>query len=217
MNDEAYCFVQDNKARKQMAYGAKKKVRGGGKTVIMPSDNLTAKQRKELNSKVATYAMDKPHTYYELLAFPKDIRKEYLQGLVDKYHPSIHDLTTMMHVKRQTVEELLKSLGVETPRYYRNPTEKFEWRVFMGETAKQPAPEPDPVNPEAAPVAPLPIYSGIGSIDHLSIHVVGKPLQVANGIPVLLDANKQYYFSINITEVKEECSMEDSRELDPDP
>lgn len=217
MNDETYCFVQDNKARKQMAYGAKKKVRCGGKTVIMPSDNLTAKQRKELNSKVATYAMDKPHTYFELLAFPKDIRKEYLQGLVDKYHPSIHDLTAMMHVKRQTVEELLKSLGIETLRYYRNPTEKFEWRVFMGTAEEQPAPAPEPVKQEAVPVQPLPIYAGIGSIDHLSIHVVGKPLQVANGIPALLDANKQYYFSINITEVKEECSMKDSRELDPDP
>ena len=214
MTDETYSFVKDIKERKQMAHGAYRKVRGKRKKVTLPSDHLTQKQIKEMNGAVATYTMDKPHTYYELLAFPKDLRKEYIQGVISKYHPSINEMTKMLHCKRDTFLALLKQMEVDMPRTYRNPTQKLEWRKFMGENIEVPeAVETKEVQtPAPIPYTPAPI---IGKIDQMTIHVIGKPLAVGQGIPALLDPNKNYYFSINISEV-EEKEMEGKEEDESD-
>lgn len=213
MNEAAYAFVSTSKERKQLGQSARKRVTGKSKYVTMPSDNLTPKERKELNGKLSTYEMDKPHTYLELLAFPKDIRKEYLQGIMDKYHPSINDLAySMLHCGRNTALELLKGLGVNWERSYRNATQKFEWRVFLGENITPPEPEPvreDVKTPDMSFATVLQPPS-MGRIEHLSLHVAGKPMQVSHSLPLILDPNKTYYFSINITE------MEDKK-LESDP
>ena len=173
----------------------------------MPSDYLTASQRKELNGVAVTYSMDKPHTYYELLAFPKDLRKEYIQGVISKYHPSINEMTKMLHCKRDTFLALLKQMEVDMPRTYRNSMQKLEWRKFTGENIDvHGAVETKEVQtPAPIPYTPAPI---IGKIDQMTIHVIGKPLAVGQGIPALLDPNKNYYFSIDISEVEEKETEE---------
>ena len=208
MNEATYAFVSTSKERKQLGYSARKRVSGKSKFVTMPSDNLTPKERKELNGKLSTYTMDKPHTYYELLAFPKDVRKEYVQGIIEKYQPSIHDFARMLKVESKVARDLLASLGITRERAYRNPTQKFEWRVFMGENITPPDPletaeAVHDVKENPPETSPLQMFPPIGKIDHLSLHVTGKPMAVASGLPLMLDANKTYYFSINITEVGE--------------
>lgn len=170
-------------------------------TVRLPSDNLTRKQRKELNGMAVTYSMNEPHTYYELLAFPKDLRKQYIEGLINKYHPSNLDMAKMLKCSKDTYLELLKGLEVDHARYYRLREQKEMWAEFTGTEYKKPAAKPES-KPDPTPVTvpPLPIYPGIGKVDHISLHVTGKPLAVANGLPMILDANKEYYFSINIVE-----------------
>lgn len=207
MNDATYAFVSTSKERKQLSHSAKKRVVGKGKYVSMPSDNLTPKERKELNGKLTTYEMDRPHKYYELLGFPKDIRKEYIQGLIDKYEPSINDLARMLQCNNNTCREILDSLEIKRERVHRSPAKQFEWRVFLGENITPP--EQEPVKEEKKPdVVVLP--PSMGRIEHLSLHVAGKPMQVSHSLPLILDPNKTYYFSINITE------MEDKK-LESDP
>lgn len=214
MNEAEYAFVSTTKERKQLSYSAKKRVVGKGKYVSLPSDNLTSKERKELNGKLATYKMDEPHTYLELLAFPKDIRKEYLQGVMDKYHPSINDLAySMLHCGRNTALELLKGLDIKWERSYRNATQKFEWRVFLGENITPPEPEPvrEDVKAPNMSFATVLQPASMGRIEHLSLHVAGKPMQVSHSLPLILDPNKTYYFSINITEMEDKKVESDSR------
>ena len=75
--------------------------RSGRKTkyVGMPSDNLTAKQRKEMNGPVKEYDMSVPHTYDELQSWPTDITIEYLVNLIRNYRASLRDLTWMLGIK----------------------------------------------------------------------------------------------------------------------
>jgi hypothetical protein len=169
-------------------------------TVRLPSDNLTRKQRKELNGMAVTYSMNEPHTYYELLAFPKDLRKQYIEGLIEKYHPSTNDMKKMLKCSEDSYKALKEQLEIKHPRYYRSYEEKAKWDEFLGVEPKK---AETPKKEESKKVN-LPSfwdnYPGIGKVDHISLHVTGKPLAVANGLPMILDANKEYYFSINIVE-----------------
>jgi len=167
------------------------------KAVKLPADYLTAGQRKELNGMAVTYSMDKPHTYLELLAFPKDIRKEYLEGIKQKYKPSLADLTKMLHTKKENVQSMLKSLDVEWTRTYKSPTEQFNWRVFLGENITPPEPEPEP-KPVLKPIPKPAVYA---EIDHVALHLKGYPFSIAGTLTQMLDPNKQYYYSINIQEI----------------
>lgn len=85
MKDEEYVFRQEIAEKKQAARGAYHKVRGGGKTVKMPSDYMTRKEKNSLNGEVKTYAMSKPLTWYEFSRMPDEIQVTYIRGLVDKY------------------------------------------------------------------------------------------------------------------------------------
>lgn len=200
MNDAAYAFVEDVKHKKSLVRGNFAKVRGGGRVVRLPSDHLTAKQRKEMNGKLNTYEMDKPHSLNELAGWPSEIQKEYMQNIIDKYLPSVQDVGRMLKCNSKKAYDYLALLGIEREKTYRNPTQKFEWRVFMGEQVSH-----EEVVEAAAPQPqPMEMNNSIGQIVHLSLHVKGKPMAVAQGIPALLDLNKNYYFSINITEVEEE-------------
>lgn len=192
-----------------MARSSKQKVRSGGRYVKMPSDSLSYKQKKELNGSVSTYEMDKPHTYYELLAFPADIRKEYIQGIIDKYSPSINDFAKMLKIRRDVVKGFLANLGITHERGYKSAVQSFEWRRFMGEeqATEQTATavEEKPVKaPETAVVFESPAYQAV----YVELTLVGKPLSVAQSIPKLLDPNKEYAFSIKISEKKEEEPLE---------
>ncbi len=192
-----------------MARSSKHKIRRGGNHVKMPSDSLSYKEKKELNGSVSTYEMDKPHTYYELLAFPADLRKEYIEGLVEKYSPSLNDFAKMLKVRRDAVKSLLSNLGITHERGYKTAVQSFEWRRFMGEeqTTEQPTTvvEEKPVKaPEAAVVFESPAYQAV----YVELTLVGKPLSVAQSIPKLLDPNKEYAFSIKISEKKEEEPLE---------
>ena len=186
------------------------------KSVKLPADYLTAGQKKGLNGMAVTYTMDKPHTYLELLAFPKDIRKEYLEGLKQKYHPSIADMMKMLHVKREVFYDLIKSLGIEWPREYRTNKEKREWLYFIGEdmAEREEKAKAESQPKEEKPFSiPFPLPMAFPRVDHVALHIIGKPMAVSNSIVCMLDPTKEYYFSINVTEhnhkeaeVNESCS-----------
>ena len=61
--------------------------RTGKGPIKFPSDYLTEAQKKKLNGPCTTYDMGKPISYNDFCAFPEDIQRLYLQGIVDKFHP----------------------------------------------------------------------------------------------------------------------------------
>ena len=87
MTDERYAYVQTQKERKQMANGARgRKGSRGPKSCKLPSDYLTRKEKKALNSDVMNWDMKRFYAWKEFRKMPKDIQIEYLNRLTTIYN-----------------------------------------------------------------------------------------------------------------------------------
>ena len=158
MNDIEYTLRQTNKERKITAYSARHKKNGSkSKRCTLPSDNLTAAQKKGLNGKMFTYEMGKPHTWKELKMWPTDLRKQYFDNLITKMEPSGKDLGLILNVTPTYVSEILKGLGIRRNArkvQLRTDEQMAAWQRFLnGEIEPTPIPEPEP-----EPTPEMPTY-----------------------------------------------------------
>lgn len=143
MTDEEFVFYETNRERKSAGHGDFHKKRKGGKYVRLPSDHLTAKERKKLNGDCKTYPLDIPRTREEFRELPDEIKTEYLNHLHTKYHVGPSDIAKMMGrsyftLRKEMVDIGLtwKDAGVKT-----SPTERTKWEAFCGgETAVEQSP-----------------------------------------------------------------------------
>lgn len=82
MNDFDYDIVQ----KKRIARGATKKKNGSkSKRCSLPSDSLSAAERKKLNGELKVYDWSKPITWKEFKKYPYDIQEECLRYFRDKW------------------------------------------------------------------------------------------------------------------------------------
>ena len=85
MND----FDWDVLQKKKTASGAYHLKRGSrSKKCTLPSDILTASQRRELNGKMETYNLSDALDWGDFKKLPNDLKTEYMQRLVDTYDAS---------------------------------------------------------------------------------------------------------------------------------
>ena len=154
-----------------------------------------------------TYTMDKPHTYLELLAFPKDLRKQYLEGIISKYHPSIRQLSEeMLKTNRGATYDLLANLEIPWRKreHYKSPEEKLAWLKFVGKDVPDEE-ELDPEPPKLEVVKPAKkeppvIHMTYPQVGYLEVGMTGKPFVVADSLTRFLDPNKEYRFAIQVYE-----------------
>ena len=85
MTDAEYVFKQTSAERKRIGVGTFNKKRRGGKTIRFPSDNLTRKERAQLNGEPVTYRFKDPVAWKDFLGMPRDIQQEYLDLLIEKF------------------------------------------------------------------------------------------------------------------------------------
>ena len=86
-------FDYDVMQKKRIARNAKYQKNGSkSKKCTLPSDYLTAKERKALNGEVKTYCLSKPMKWDEFKAMPLNIQEEYILKLYEKYHVNMTDL-----------------------------------------------------------------------------------------------------------------------------
>lgn len=77
MNDFDYdCMQKKRTARGAFAHISRK--RGG---CTLPSDNLTAKQRREKNGEVKSYNITRPMPWPEFKAMPEDLKREFFRNM----------------------------------------------------------------------------------------------------------------------------------------
>jgi len=79
MDDAEYVFRTDCADKKKTGRGAFSKVRGGGRYVRMPSDNMTRKEKTKLNGEVMSYDMSKPVKWDVYRRWPEDIQVAYFK------------------------------------------------------------------------------------------------------------------------------------------
>ena len=103
MNDFDYDVMQ----KKRIARGA-----AHIKGCSLPSDNLTAAQKRRLNGPVSTYKLDEPMSWESFKAMPEDLQKQYILNLQNTYQANDKMIGKLFGKSDVTVGEYRKKLGI---------------------------------------------------------------------------------------------------------
>ena len=165
-------FDYEVKERKSIARGAYHK-KGGSKSkkCSLPSDRLTAAQKRKLNGPVTTYNLANPMTYAEFKCLPAEYQAEYLNGLNSRFHVGLAPISADLfglcksslwtYCKTTGVMPLLSnSFGNKGAKL--DAEEKKVWHQFCGmcepgedtcaEIEEAPVPEEEKEETSPAPV-----------------------------------------------------------------
>ena len=113
MNDYEYEFKQDIKEKKNIGRNSKYMNRTGKGPIKFPSDYLSNKEKKKLNGPVTSYDMGKPMSYEQLIMMPEDLQRLYLQGLMDKFHPSQRALAELFGCSKNRIAYRMREFGIK--------------------------------------------------------------------------------------------------------
>lgn len=152
-------FDFDIMEKKRIAQGARARKCGSkSRKCTLPSDYLTAAQKKGLNGKVSTYNLSAPMTYSKFRVMPDDLQKEYLLKLRNEMGASQTAIGEMMQCSYETVRQTLIRHGIPTNTKRMSFESKLRWNAWLkgeqlnNDRAEAPAPAPAPA-PSEAPVS----------------------------------------------------------------
>ena len=106
-----YDFDYDAMQKKRIARGASHMKRGSKKCTL-PSDYLTAAQKRRLNGPVSTYKLDEPMNWESFKAMPEDLQKKYILNLQETYQTNDKMIAKLFGKSDVTVGEHRKRLGL---------------------------------------------------------------------------------------------------------
>lgn len=145
MEDEKYAYYEDVATRANITKYSK----GKGNCGYGMRKEKTWRENIAMNGEVKTYPMDKPVTWKEFKTWPDDIRREYLEGLQDKFGAGVIPIGGMMGVSGQSVNVERKRLGVKKAPGGHTPPEKVKaWHDFILNAIPKTTPTPEQKTPE---------------------------------------------------------------------
>lgn len=107
-------FDYDAMQKKRIARGASHMKRGNkSKKCTLPSDYLTAAQKRRLNGPVSTYKLDEPMNWESFKAMPEDLQKKYILNLQETYQTTDEMLGMMFGKSNVTVGKYRAILGID--------------------------------------------------------------------------------------------------------
>ena len=222
MTDEKYVFDQTSRERKRIARGSYAKKGGSrSKRCSLPSDNLTAKQRKELNGAVETISKKQKLARQEWQKLSKSMKRQYLEILFLEHNARIKDIAEMWGIGQNNVWRMFNKAGVDVSdivkksKAYRKNSPSPEWLAFMAPTREEKSEEVSPPieKPKAPPAASDAVKlddSAPDTLKHIrldvvsgSINYIGDPYAVFEKALLAIDPSKQYHIQIRFKEVTE--------------
>ena len=157
MTDAAYTFKQTEIERKRSGRGAYAKKGGSrSKKCSLPSDKLTAKQRKELNGKMVTYNLTKPMNWIQFLQLSKDVRVTYIKKLIAEHDARACDMAKMFGITCGGFNNYLhrEHKDIEFNWYPKKSTSE-KWLDFVGSDESEDSEVSQPIPEEnSQPAAP---------------------------------------------------------------
>ena len=106
-------FDYDAMQKKRIARGASHMKRGSkSKKCTLPSDYLTAAQKRRLNGPMSTYKLDEPMNWESFKAMPEDLQKKYILNLQETYQANDKMIAKLFGKSDVTVGEHRKRLGL---------------------------------------------------------------------------------------------------------
>lgn len=219
MTDESYVFEQTVKDRKRTARGVYAKKGGSrSKRCSLPSDNLTAKQRKELNGPMTNYNLSKKMTWEEFLAMPNDLQREYIEKLISEHKARRIDVIKMFGISNNGLAKYLKTKQNGWTPWGKTGAKKLnpEWRRFVssGEETAEKVYEPVEA-PIVAPAAPSAVKLAkeedraeivLRCLDG-TIRYEGDPAAIFTKVLQIMEPGKNYGVEINFWEVSEDAEV----------
>ena len=108
-------FDYDAMQKKRIACGASHMKRGSkSKKCTLPSDYLTAAQKRRLNGPVSTYKLDEPMSWESFKAMPEDLQKKYILRLQENYGAN-DEMIGKMFKKSDTIALRLRNALIIKP------------------------------------------------------------------------------------------------------
>ena len=201
MTNEAYTLAQTQKERRSMSNGARARKRGSkSKRCTLPSDNLTAAQKRKLNGPCETVNLNQPLTYDKLIALSPTLQFLYLDTLINKHKARRVDIVAMLGCAQATFTKLLPTLPGKLIFHGKPRSPAPEWLAFLGGAAPDPEPAEDPRAVAATtpaldtnPPQPIDLISG-------SFTIQGNLLDLAAAIARFIDnPDKTYTYTLSFT------------------
>lgn len=129
-------FDLDVLERKRLSSQSRHMKRGSkSKKCPMSTDHMTRRQWEKRCGEVLTYKMDSPVTWDEFKGYPANIKREYINGLIQRFSVTATDLAEMFGVASATVLKVCKEsdVGVAFTRGKRMTREQREmFDAFCG-------------------------------------------------------------------------------------
>lgn len=131
MTDERYAFVEDVKNRKNLAKSGGKK----GKSkygCTLPSDYMTTKEKRTVNSQWVSITYDRPISFDKFLAYSDEDKKIYLQKLIDTYGGDTGKIAKMFKCEESKIKVFRQNLGIQSASH--NLTKLIPdplWKTFL--------------------------------------------------------------------------------------
>ena len=206
MND----FDFENMQKKRIAQGARHRVCGSkSRKCSLPSDLLTAAQKRKLNGPVERYDMGKPIPWDRFTVMPKDLQVSYLEGLHKNYGVGENRLAELFGISIGTIRRYLSAKDLRGRMgFHAVPTnaQKSAWERFLtGENAVEPANE-GPVETRPVNADPLPaLICALGgeiSLEGEAADILAVLEQLSSLGPATLRATISF------------CAKEENREYD---
>ena len=99
-------FNKENAQKKSIGRSDRNRVRKH-KGCTLPSDHLTAAQKRKLNGEVITMNLNKPVRYAEFKLWPKDIQEKYLNSLHERFGANRSDIARMFGIDPFTLKKFI--------------------------------------------------------------------------------------------------------------
>ena len=167
MTDERYTFVQDIREKKRTARGYYNKVRQGGR-MKLPSDYLTAKEKKKMNGQVYTYSLADRLSWEQFKSLPNDLQMEYIDKL-RRNKARAKDIREWLCVSQHPFEEWCRENNVVFKKGKASALDKAVWETFCGlyEDDKKAQICEEPTEQEAADEQPGTLENLLELLKHL--------------------------------------------------
>ena len=105
-------FNKENAQKKSIGRSDRNRVRKH-KGCTLPSDHLTAAQKRKLNGEVITMNLNKPVRYAEFKLWPKDIQEKYLNSLHERFGATRKDICLMFGIGPKTLSNFIEARGLD--------------------------------------------------------------------------------------------------------
>ncbi len=136
MNDIEYELNKENREKKSIGRNLKHMNRSGKGPIRFPSDYLSNKEKKKLNGPVISYDLKKPMTYADFRKMPEDLQKKYLEGVIERFKPTIKHLSELFGIGESTMYNRMKMLDVKLagPKGSRNKEfNEIDWDAWIAD------------------------------------------------------------------------------------